>query len=141
MPHTATNPTNVTLIAPCGIDCGRCAAYLRKRNPCPGCRAVDPHMPKTRVQCRIKNCERLAAGGFMYCAECDQMPCEYVAHLDKRYRTKYGTSVVENLLLIRKRGVIALVKSENTRWACPRCGAMLCMHKPACLSCGYVWRE
>ncbi len=141
MRRTATNPTQANLIAPCGIDCGRCRAHLRLRNPCPGCRVEDVSKPKTRVRCLIKNCEQLASGGFACCAYCDMLPCESLAHLDQRYRSKYGTSVIESLFFIRKRGVTAFVNNENKRWACPRCGSMLCMHEPACLACGYVWRE
>ena len=29
------------LIAPCGMNCNICMAYLREKNKCPGCREID----------------------------------------------------------------------------------------------------
>lgn len=29
------------LIAPCGMNCGTCIAYLRDKNKCPGCRITS----------------------------------------------------------------------------------------------------
>jgi hypothetical protein len=28
------------LVAPCGMNCGICRAYLREKNKCPGCRVI-----------------------------------------------------------------------------------------------------
>jgi hypothetical protein len=33
------------------------------------------------------------------------------------------------------------VANEDVKWACPACGAMLCMHKPQCPACGYTWHN
>jgi hypothetical protein len=96
---------------------------------------------KSCITCRIKNCEKLAKGELEYCFGCDEFPCERLTHLDKRYRTKYGTSVLDNLASIEQFGIAYFVESENKKWACPKCGEMLCMHKPQCLSCGYAWHE
>ena len=38
---------------------------------------------------------------FRYCYECDGFPCARVKRLDKRYRTKYEMSMIENLEYIR----------------------------------------
>ncbi|MFA5801027.1 MAG: hypothetical protein WC911_00980 [Thermoleophilia bacterium] len=43
-------------------------------------------------------------------------------HLDKRYRTKYGMSMIENLEIIRQVGVRDIFRREKQRWACPKCG-------------------
>ena len=133
--------TQMTLIAPCGIDCQLCLAYVRERNACPGCRAEDTNKSTSCVTCKIKNCEKLTEGGFKYCFECDSFPCERVRHLDHRYRTKYGASPIENLESIQAVGIRSFLRTETKNWTCPQCGAMLCMHKPQCLSCGYVWLE
>ena len=132
-------PTPINLIAPCGINCRLCLAYGREQNPCPGCRADDTIKRKSCVNCRIKNCDKLAAGNHRYCFGCDDFPCERITHLDKRYRTKYGTSPIANLQSIQSTGIRRFVKAEDERWACPQCGSMLCMHRPQCLSCGYLW--
>jgi hypothetical protein len=135
------NTTSPILIAPCGINCRLCMAYGRAKKACPGCRGDDTTKSKSCVQCKIKNCENLVSGELEYCFECGEYPCARLAHLDKRYRTKYGTSVLENLASIQENGSMDFVARENIKWACPECGQMLCMHKPQCLNCGYGWNK
>jgi len=125
------------LIAPCGINCRLCRAYMQvgKSKPCTGCRG--DHTWKSN-SC-VKNCEEMINGKFDYCYECNEFPCRRVRHLDKRYRIRYGTSVIENLNSIKEIGIDNFVESEERKWACPECGSILCMHKPQCLACGYAW--
>ncbi|MCX6034209.1 MAG: DUF3795 domain-containing protein [Chloroflexi bacterium] len=139
MIRTRTNPTNPTLIAPCGINCRLCRAYTRDRKSCPGCRGDDTNKSNSCVTCQIKNCGKMINGKIEYCFKCDEFPCPRLTHLDKRYRNKYGTSVIDNLMSIKRIGVINFVKNENKKWTCPECGSMICMHKPQCLSCGFAW--
>jgi hypothetical protein len=129
------------LIAPCGINCRLCRAYVRvgKSIPCPGCRGDNIHKSRSCVTCKIKNCEESINGKFKYCFECELFPCARLSHLDKRYKTKYGTSPLENLQSIKEIGIRNFVENENKRWICPECGVIICMHVPQCLSCGYVW--
>ena len=135
------NLTDQMLIAPCGINCRLCYAYVREKNHCPGCRGDDSLKMKSCLACKIKNCEIFSNGNYQYCFECDEFPCARVSHLDKRYRTKYGTSVIENLNTIKNYGVNDFVISDQVKWTCPECGGMLCMHKPECFSCGYLWNK
>lgn len=135
------NSIDPILVAPCGINCRLCRAYVREKDVCPGCRGDDAQKMKSCLACRIKNCEKLVTGEFTYCYECDVFPCDRVSHLDKRYRTKYGASPIDNLAKIKTAGIALFVESENAKWTCPECGAMICMHKPQCLSCGYVWNQ
>jgi hypothetical protein len=124
------------LIAPCGMNCGVCIAYLRKRNKCPGCRISDINKPITRKRCKIKNCKYIKKGKRMFCFECYYFPCKYLKHLDKRYKTKYDMSMVENLLNIKDLGINKLIKNENKRWICSKCGNIVCVHKKSCVYCG-----
>jgi hypothetical protein len=126
----------LALIAPCGMNCGICMAYLREKNSCPGCRVYDPKKTKIRIHCKIKNCVKLKKHGSKYCLSCDIMPCERLAHLDKRYRTKYGMSMLENLANIKLHGARQFVKNEISRWRCPECGGTICVHRWNCSSCG-----
>lgn len=136
------NRTELNLIAPCGLNCGVCRAYLRPRNACPGCRGDDTVKAKTCVTCRIKMCKTLARGRLEYCSPvCSDFPCERLMHLDKRYRLKYGASPVENLRQIEKAGLAKFLRGEAAKWACPQCGETLCMHQPTCAACGYAWLE
>jgi hypothetical protein len=134
---TSTIPTR--LIAPCGMNCRLCRAYTREKNACPGCRADDSNKPKTRVVCQIKTCEKIRWGAA-YCFKCDRFPCDRLNHLDERYRTRYGMSMIENLADIKKSGIRRFIQSEKKKWACSRCGQLLCVHKSVCLTCGHKWR-
>lgn len=126
----------LSLIAPCGMNCGICYAYLREKNKCPGCRLFNTKEPVSIARCKIKNCEIIQKGKVKYCFECDTFPCKNLKHLDKRYRTKYNMSEIENLEYIKKNGIRKFVTIEKTRWACSKCGGTICVHKGYCHSCG-----
>jgi hypothetical protein len=128
-------------MAPCGMNCGLCRAFLRSRNRCPGCRGDDHGKPKTRVACRIKNCELRGRAGGDFCTGCASFPCERLSSLDKRYRMKYGMSMLENLRSIGAGGLASFVEREKSRWTCPGCGATICVHESCCLVCRRKWRE
>jgi hypothetical protein len=134
-----TNTIRMTLIAPCGMNCGLCRAYTRDKKACPGCRGDDSLKSKSCVTCRIKNCEKIVNNGVKYCFSCESFPCDRLNHLDKRYRTKYGMSMIDNLENIRSFGIRHFLRNEKERWTCPGCGKMICVHKPQCLSCGHRW--
>ena len=130
---------HVALIAPCGMDCGLCRGHVREKNRCPGCNGEDASKPKYCLMCKIKTCDQIASGASTYCSECADFPCARVRQLDKRYRTKYGMSMLENLRIIQVNGVESFVAAEKLKWACPECGGLLCVHRPECGYCGRVW--
>lgn len=85
--------------------------------------------------CVIKHClNQQSESG--YCFECDVFPCKRLKDLDKRYRTKYHMSMIENLDYIRDHGMALFLENEKHRWKCPECSAVVCVHKSNCLSCG-----
>jgi len=129
-----------TLIAPCGMNCGTCMAYLRDKNTCPGCRVDDPNKAITTLRCKIKNREALQQGNLKFCFECDNFPCKRVKRLDKRYRTKYNMSVIENLENIQRLGIRQFAANEKVRWACPNCGGTICVHRQVCYGCEQTTR-
>jgi hypothetical protein len=135
-----TTQTDVMLIAPCGMNCRLCRTYSREKKPCPGCGGDDSVKTKVGVDCRIKNCEKIVNGKTEYCFACDSFPCGRLNHLDERYSTKYGMSMIDNLESIKKLGIRRFVREENKRWTCPECGNMICVHVPQCLYCGDKWR-
>ncbi len=135
-----TGPFDSSLIAPCGMNCRLCYAYVRDRNVCPGCRGEDPSKPKYCVVCRIKTCEKMAGDGRGFCFGCDTFPCARLKRLDKRYRTKYGMSMIENLGMIESSGMDRFLQAERERRTCPECGGVICVHKAECPSCGRAWR-
>lgn len=50
------------LIAPCGINCGVCNAYLRVRNKCQGCRIDDINKPFIVLDAKLKTERSLKMG-------------------------------------------------------------------------------
>ena len=81
------------MIAPCGMNCSLCIAYLGEkydikkhginRKYCDGCRPRGEnclHMAKV--------CEKVGKGQITFCYECEDFPCKRLKSLDKRYRTK-----------------------------------------------------
>ena len=137
---TMSNAIRTALIAPCGMNCRLCIAYTRDTKACSGCRGDDSVKPKTRVTCRIKNCEKIRHGKVRYCFICERFPCDRQSHLDERYRIKYGMSMIENLAFIKKFGIRYFTRNEREMWTCPKCSQLLCVHKPQCLFCGNKWR-
>jgi len=129
------------LIAPCGMNCGLCSGYLRAKKQCPGCRGDDANKSNYCVVCRIKNCEQLSGDEQSFCGDCETFPCKRLKQLDKRYQTKYGMSMLENLQTIREIGLDRFLAREKTRWTCPECGGLICVHKVHCLACGYLWNK
>jgi hypothetical protein len=121
------------LIAPCGMNCGICLAYLREKNHCPGCRVESSEKAKSCQQCIIMNCDKRSGA---YCFSCDGYPCARLRQLDKRYRTKYNMSMLENLNNIKEHGIRAFVRNETARWSCSECDGVICVHRARCSSCG-----
>jgi hypothetical protein len=128
---------NTSLIAPCGMNCSICGAYLREKNKCPGCRSFNAKEPVSIARCKIKNCEIIQQGKVKFCFECNNFPCKNLKHLDKRYRTKYYMSMIENLENINRSGIREFLKNEKVRWTCSKCGGTINVHKGYCYSCGH----
>ena len=125
------------MIAPCGINCGTCMAYLRVKNRCLGCWVDFDSKRKTCLRCKIKNCEMLAGTKSKFCYECNKFPCDGIKHIDKRYRTKYRAGLIQNLVSIKENGIDTFLKQEVEKWRCPNCGSTLSVHRANCLVCSY----
>ncbi|MGE5395809.1 MAG: DUF3795 domain-containing protein [Candidatus Saccharibacteria bacterium] len=123
------------VIAPCGINCSVCRAYLRQKNVCPGCCAENALKPGYCVHCIIKNCALLAQTTSKFCYECPKYPCLRLKQLDKRYRVKYHTSVLENLQIIKEEGLAVFMEQDKVKWTCSHCGGTVCMHSGNCMTC------
>ena len=89
----------------------------KRKKSCSGCRLEDK-------QCAFikKDCKKLSNKEIKYCLECKDFPCENLKELDKRYRSKYEMSMIENLEYIEKNGINKFIKNEEERWKCPGCG-------------------
>lgn len=127
-------------IAPCGMNCSLCIAYqfrekdLNKRGfmrmYCPSC------IPRGKNCTHMADkCELLGKGILRFCYECESFPCKRLKSLDKRYRTKYHMSMIENLKFIQENGMDAFLAKEEKIWRCPECDGVICCHNGLCLKC------
>lgn len=128
------------LIAPCGMNCGVCINYLAMKNDlnkqgfrksyCEGC------LPRGKNCLHMGDqCGALKTGLYRFCYECTAFPCKRLKTLDKRYRTKYHLSMIENLKVIEECGLERFIKNEEEKWNCPDCGDRICCHNGLCLKC------
>ena len=125
------------LIASCGMNCGICKFHYREKNRCPGCRVDDKDKLKGCRECIIVNCDVIKKNESGFCFDCDLIPCKRLKNLDKRYRTKYHMSMLENLSLMKEHGIDVFLEKEVLKWTCPKCDGIVTCHGGMCLSCGY----
>lgn len=125
---------DASLIAPCGMNCALCMAYQRDKRHCGGCRSDNIPFEYCK-KCVIKSCSRLAENDWNDCSACEKR-CARIKQLDKRYRTKYDMSMLENLAYIRDNGMDAFLFAQTERWTCPECGSLICVHHHKCETCG-----
>ena len=125
------------LIAPCGMNCGICKYYYREKNQCPGCRVDDENKLKGCLECSIVNCDNIKKNHNEFCFECPDTPCKRLKNLDKRYRTKYHMSMLENLDFIKGKGIRLFLEKEKQKWKCPKCKGIVTCHGGTCLTCGF----
>jgi hypothetical protein len=144
-----------SLIAPCGMNCGLCVHYQAMKNDlnkqgfhkqyCPGCIPRGNNCTHIGDQCAL-----LGKGLVRFCFECKDFPCKRLKELDRRYRTKYHMSMLDNLSYIQEHGSEAFLVKESEKWACASCGGRICCHNGLCLSCNldilrqnkkYRWNE
>jgi hypothetical protein len=121
------------LLAPCGMNCALCYAYLRKKKSCHGCRAGEDSQPGHCRKCSRREC---ATGqGIDFCFECSSFPCDSIKRLDKSYRQRYQASLVENGIRIQSVGIPQFLWEERKKWTCPQCGGTICIHDRTCSEC------
>lgn len=143
------------LIAPCGMNCSVCIAYqfrekdLNKqgfhRTYCLGC------IPRGRNCTHMGDqCELLGKGTVRFCYECEAFPCKRLKFLDKRCRTKYHMSMIENLVFIKDQGMASFLEKEEAKQRCHVCFGVICCHNGLCMNCNleplrqnkkYRWNE
>jgi len=125
-----TKSVPLELIAPCGMNCNLCLGYLREKNRCPGCNNIHniDNKRECRVKCIIRNCQILQQNTLKYCSsKCQKFPCTRLKNLDKRYRTKYGMSMIENLKTIEKNGIKDFIRQEEKKWI--KGDKIFCVHR------------
>jgi len=128
------------LISPCGMNCAICASYLAQRNDiknkgvrmpyCVGCRPRNKNCAFLK-----KHCAKIAKGEVTFCFECDSFPCKNLITIDRRYRTRYRMSMIENLIFIKENGMEKFLEEQEKTWKCQTCGELLSCHNGLCFNC------
>jgi hypothetical protein len=95
------------------MNCGLCMYYLRDKNTRQGCRSEDEGNSKSVLACKIRRRETLCASESGFCSVCADIPCPRLKRLDARYRQKYPMSMLENLQVIREKGIEAFVDARS----------------------------
>jgi hypothetical protein len=130
------------LIAPCGMNCGICKAYLAysrgvpqqkgKVTHCSGCLARNKNCAFIK-----RSCEKIRKQQLRFCHQCADMPCKRLAKLDEHYRQRYCMSMVENQKMIRQKGIDEFLKNQAERYRCPSRGDVISVHDGKCYRCGF----
>jgi hypothetical protein len=144
---------NEKLVAPCGLFCGACPAYIAthvnnaqaaasKPEPgskpslrdmqCDGCLGggrLPAHAPKCAI--RICAVEKTKTGR---CSECQEFPCSLITDFNND-GILHHAEVLENLRQLRKMGIDDWTKREDAHWQCPKCQARLGWYDAECPKC------
>lgn len=109
-------------VAPCGIYCGGCPAYLckddpelleqvvakglkRESLPCPGCREHKGKCAFTDGDCATYDC--VQRHGVTFCFECNEFPCPYLHPCADRANILPHNLKIYNLCYIKTFGIAA----------------------------------
>lgn len=132
---------NKELIAPCGMNCAVCSSYLALHKDvrtkgirvpyCKGCRQRNKKCAFIKKRCNL-----LLNRKVEYCFECRDFPCENLKRLDKRYRTLFEMSFIDNLDFIKENSIEEFIETQKKKWKCPDCGGVICCHNGICFDCG-----
>jgi len=129
-------------IAPCGMNCGICKAYLAYSRGVPKKKGQVSHCSGCRVRgknCAFikRDCPKKVGKEIDSCTECPDMPCQRLTKLDAHYGARYSMSMIENLQLIKEKGIDELLRSQAEAYRCPSCGDVVSVHDGKCYVCGY----
>lgn len=122
------------LFAPCGMNCMVCFTHCSTKKACGGCLGTEESKPGHCRTCLRKNCAD--EKGVSYCYECDDFPCKRIRDLDKSYRKRYGTSLIEQSLFVKENGIEVFMEKEQKRYTCAACGGVISLHDQVCSECG-----
>ena len=123
---------DISMFAPCGVNCLLCYRYLRQKNPCKSSCSAD------LASGAQKNCKRFGCvreSGHQDCFECADFPCKLIKSLDKSYIQRYGVSLIENSYFAKARGISAFLENDVEKWRC-ECGGLVSVHTRLCSECG-----
>ena len=118
------------------MNCALCLGFQREKNRCSGCNAKEGNKVNYCYVCKIKHCTEHNHTESDFCYSCDKFPCKRIKQLDRRYRTKYGMSMIQNLRIIDSHGINYFADKQTKKWTCRKCGSLLSVHRDVCRNCG-----
>lgn len=122
-----TDTERLSMVAPCGIDCGICELHTLTKNdelyeqmvqrgispdllPCPGCRAIEGKCPVKPVACATWKCVK--DNELEFCSACTDFPCNRLQPCADRADILPHNLKVFNLCLINQIGLKAFVEKS-----------------------------
>lgn len=125
-----------TMFAPCGMNCMVCYKQCMPKKhgkPCAGCLVSDLGKPEHCRKCKIKDCVK--DKGLTYCYECPDFPCKLIKNLEKSYKLRYKTSLVQNSLFVKEQGLDAFTEEQKKQYTCSHCAGIISLHDRECSEC------
>jgi len=142
----AGNAKNEILVAPCGLFCGACRAYIatleNNDEPRPGSKQpsmqCDGCLGGGRAPAHIPKCEIRACAATKTktgrCSECADFPCGRITDFNND-GMQHHSEVLANLRQLRTMGIKDWTKHEEDRWTCSKCQAKLSWYDAECPKC------
>ena len=94
---------DISMFAPCGMNCKICYKHCYHKKPCAGCLNSDKGKPEHCHKCKIKDCIREKS--LSYCFECAKYPCSLIKNFEKSYNKRYQASLIENSCFVQTYGL------------------------------------
>jgi len=122
------------------MNCALCSGYLAQKHDfkakgirmthCIGCRPRDKNCAFLK-----KQCAKLSKAQVTFCYECRSFPCKRLKTIDKRYKSRYRMSLIDNLQFIKQHGIEKFLEEQEKSWKCKSCGEMISCHNGLCYNC------
>jgi hypothetical protein len=99
------------MIAPCGLYCGECTAFLRKE--CGGCRSNEGLSREYREHCKIFHCSNTK--NLRICLECRDFPCKLFDFFkaERLEESSWFLDVWSNMRQIKESGLTHFLKKKE----------------------------
>lgn len=101
------------MVAPCGLYCGECTAFLGGK--CRGCRSNEGLSRQYRKYCKIYQCS--TDKGLKTCIECERFPCIFFDFFkaESLEQSSWFLDVLANMKQIREYGMTNFLGKKG-RW-------------------------
>jgi hypothetical protein len=126
--NSNTLTDRLSMVAPCGIDCGICELHTltvngalyesliqrgipKEKLPCPGCRAIEGNCPVKPAVCDTWKCVK--ENELEFCSACTDFPCNRLQPCADRTDVLPHNLKVFNLCLINQIGLKAFTEKSS----------------------------